>query len=104
MTDRLAAALHAITDCSYDDHRFGQPHCEWTAAETIAADPTIVCQDPADHELADAVRRLPEEMRLRWTTLQPKGQEWLVTKDGFVYGTGPTPEVAIAAALEQEKP
>ena len=110
-TDRLAAALRtqlhdAISGWFGCEHE--GPQGEWPCEDFFArlmGSPTLkaaICPDPDAHVLAAALRRLPEEMRLRWTTLQPRGQEWLVTKDGFVYGTGPTPEVAITAALEDK--
>ena len=86
-TDRLAAALVAqIAIC--------QEHPEVPAATwaeglvlslatsgyhivPIAADPTLICPDPADHELAAAVRPHAGAilLALRWRVLNPRWED-----------------------------
>lgn len=63
MTDRLAAAHRLLCPRATPHDRDAcsalSPVYEAEFIRRVAADPTIVCPDPADHALADAVRHTP---------------------------------------------
>lgn len=90
-----------------DAHRLdldGKPFCptgyaqRYHAIGECACPP--VCPDPADHELADAIERLPGDTDITILRLDADyGPHWYVRFHKWK-GTGPTLEAAITAALE----
>jgi hypothetical protein len=67
------------------------------ADKVLAADPTLICPDPADHALADAVRRLPDDFTIdiRYEP-PPEPVAWTVrVADRFVGGD------SLLAAIEE---
>ena len=104
--DRLAAALHGwlLHDgpCPTPDKCADLMTADMTdAAAVLRADPTLICPDPADHELADAVRRLTDAVA--WVMEGgPDGEPSSVWNSHGYEAKGPTLEAAITAALEDK--